>query len=82
MDPSNRRTSSVTLLLVGLVVLIGLGAITSALLPIVDCPKNHLDEQLKQSRGTQGYLPCTRCGGEGKVTFLNRWLKGREPLPE
>ena len=84
MDSSNRPAGAVTFLLVGVVLLVGLAVVVAALVPVVECPENWYHARVVDAtnRG-KPYPPCDRCHGRGRVTMLNRWLKGPggEPGP-
>jgi hypothetical protein len=82
MDPSNRRSSSVTALLGGLVVLIGLAGLM-AMVPMVKCPNcdgSGVFVPLVISGRDDGssWPRCPYCVGNGKVRLLKKWMWGGE----
>ena len=88
MDPSNRRTNSVTPLLVGIVLLIGLAGVFVAFVPAFKCPEVWLHGSVYYMNNPNAR--CDRCKDRNRVTLLNRWMMGpcwkpvdaKEPFPE
>lgn len=90
MEASASRTSMITSLLVGLVLLIVLAGLFVSLVPVVKCPDpngvlakgTHLE--WISGRSTSELELCQECQGKGRVSLAHRllWHPRREPLPE
>lgn len=77
MDPSNRPAHGATILLVGLILVLGLGAAFAALVPVLECPENWYHARVVDAeiRG-KPFPSCERCRGRSRITLLDRWLRG------
>jgi hypothetical protein len=71
MELPNRRRNSVTALLVGLLLLIGLAVIVAGFAPIAICP-------CTMAPLSRDPTPCVLCGDRGFTTFFKKWLKGSD----
>jgi len=57
-----------------LAVLLAGAAVFIGVLPLVSCPQ--------ATHETSEAKPCYRCDDRGRITLLDRWRNGAEPLPE
>lgn len=85
MNPWDRRTGSVTLLLVGTAMLIGLAALI-VLAPVAKCSNcdGHAvilwttGERPKDTHDPRVIMACARCKATGRITLLNLWIQGSD----
>ena len=87
MGTSEKRPGSITLLLVGIVLLVAIATLFVAFAPVANCPDcvhdlNYPAPSIKTSAGIRRYRsllthvdkskPCLRCNSTHRVTILNR----------
>jgi hypothetical protein len=76
-EPERSRTGAAPPWLIGVILLVGLAVVLAAVVPMVECPDTWYHARVVDAsiRG-KPYPPCDRCQGRGRVTLINRWLKG------